>query len=422
MLHQSPETRADHGEETALEISRGVSARLAVAARKLRLSTSSRSDLFRIVGLRPKLSERIFSWVFLLSIVVFIAIPNVFAVLYYGVIASDQYQSETRFTVRTSTPALGKDQLGKATGIPAAKIVQDTQIVAEFIASKTMIESLEKSIDLRKLYATPSIDLLSRLSSDATSEDLLAYWRSMVSTEISPSSGIITVKVRAFSAEDAQNLLAEVVRAAEAAVNDMNARIWRDVTVTAQKNLDHASEQLRAAREKLQVMRNQSGILSIEGTSSVITALIGNVERERLDLKQKYDVQSQSVNKDAPQLRVLRREIASKEQQIRELQHQLAGQSSASRTLADASTDFAQRQMEQGLAEQQFASSVKTMEQIKFVSRQQLLYLDAFLLPDKPDEAKFPKRTFWIATIFVVSSMFWGIAVGALALVKRRVH
>ncbi|MGN7806401.1 capsule biosynthesis protein [Ensifer sp. 22521] len=421
MPHQS-QFRVNSAEQTALEVSRGVSVRLAATARKLRFSTSSRSEHFNVAGLRPKLSERLNRIAFAICTVFLLIFPNIFSLVYYGFIASDQYQSETRFTVRTSTPALGKDQLGKATGIPAAKIVQDTQIVAEFITSRAMLDSLRKRIDLRAVYGRSDIDLISRLAKDAPSEDLLSFWQKMVSTSISPSSGIITVKARAFSSEEAQRVLTEVVRAAETAVNDMNYRIWRDVTDTAQKNLDRAAEQLRLARGNLQVARNQSGMLSVEGTATVIAALIENVERERLDLQQKYDVQVQSVGKDAPQLRVLRREIASKEQQVKELRAQLAGGLSEGENLAQTSTTFAQRQMEQGLAEQQFTSSVKTMEQIKFVSRQQLLYLDAFLLPDKPDKAKFPKRVFWILVTLVSSLVLWAMAIGTLAIVRRRIH
>ncbi|MCY1740360.1 capsule biosynthesis protein [Ensifer sp. SL37] len=375
-----------------------------------------------MVGLRPKLSEKIFRASVIISAIFFLAAPNAFAVLYYGFIASDQFQSETRFTVRTSAPALGKDQLGKATGIPSAKIVQDTQIVAEFITSKGMIDALSESIDIRSIYAAPGADVLSRLEDEASAEDLLSYWQDMVSAAISPASGIITVKVRAFSADDAQRILIEVVRAAESAVNNMNARIWRDVTQTAQENQDRAAVQLRIARENLQAARNKTGMLSIEGTASVLTALIGNIERERLELQQRYEVQSQSVAKDAPQLVVLHREIVSKERQIKELQGQLAGSTvGQDQTLADASVTFAQRQMEQNLAEKQFSASVKTMEQIKFVSRQQLLYLDSFLSPDRPDSPKFPKRFFWIVATFLSSLVAWGAVLSGLALIRRRI-
>lgn len=421
MSHQS-EVRVNSAEQSALEVSRGVSVRLAATARKLRFSTSSRSEHFKVTGLRPKFSERLNRIAFVIFTVFLLILPNIFSLAYYGFIASDQYQSETRFTVRTSTPALGRDQLGKATGIPAVKIVQDTQIVAEFITSKAMLDSLRKRVDLRAMYGHSDIDLISRLAKDAPSEDLLSFWQKMVSTSISPSSGIITVKARAFSAEEAQRVLTEVARAAETAVNEMNDRIWRDVVNTAQKNLDRAAEQLRFTRGNLQLARNQSGMLTVEGTATVIDALIENVERERLDLQQKYDVQIQSVAKDAPQLRLLRREIESKEQQVKELRAQLAGRDSEGENLAQASATFAQRQMEQGLAEQQFASSVKTMEQIKFVSRQQLLYLDAFLLPDKPDKAKFPKRLFWISVTFLCSLVLWATALGVLAYIQRRIH
>jgi len=412
----------DHGRFTALERSREVALKLAATARRLRFSTSNRSNHFKEVGLRPRFLDSVFKWILLGSAVLLFLLPNSAAIFYFGYLASDQFQSETRFTVRSSTPALGKDQIGKATGIPAAKIVQDTQIITDYVTSTAMVRILERNLDLRAIYGRQSIDVLSRLKADSTSEDVTKYWQSMISTSISPSSGIVIVKVRAFTAEEAQRVIREVISASESIVNDINDRIWRDVTATAQENLDRAAQQLKQAREQLQEARNQSGVLSVAGTSSVINSLISNVERERLSLLQKYESQLGSISKDAPQMRVLSREIASKEAQIRELQGQLAGQREASTNLADIAVSISQRELEQGLAEQQFASSVKTMEQIKFVSRQQLLYLDAFLLPEIPDAPKYPKRVFWIIATFVSSIVMWLTFVGILSTVRARLH
>ncbi|WP_244512821.1 capsule biosynthesis protein [Ensifer sp. LC163] len=342
------------------------------------------------------------------------------SLIYFGVWASSQYESETRFTVRSSTPALGKDQIGKVTGLPAAKIVQDTQIVADYIRSEEIIRALAKRVDLHAVYGDPSIDYWSRLLEDSPWEDILEYWQSMVSTRIDPASGIITVRLRAFKPEDAQSVLKEVVAASEAVVNDINNRIWRDVSTSAQQNLDRAAEQLKSAREALQLSRNQAGVLSVEGTTTVINKLIGDIESERLELQQQYDAKLQSVSRQAPQMLVLKRKIEAKEKQTASLREQLAGSSGNARNLADVSTEFAQKQLEQELAEQQFSASVKTFEQIQFVSRQQLLYLDAYLLPQRPDTSEYPKRVFWIVCVLIGSFAVWGVVLGCAAALRRQ--
>ncbi len=415
MPERGSENPLGEGQLTALQHSRVVSQRLSVVARRLRFSTSGRSGLFKAVGLRPRSIDKVFFWLSTCAVLVLFVVPVLLAIVYYGFLAADQFESETRFTVRSSTPALGKDQLGKATGLPAAKIIQDTQIIADFINSKAMLHELEEKVSFRKVYGDADVDYWARLDDDATSEEALKYWRRMVSISISPSSGIVTVKVRAFSPGDAQNILRQVVARAEVVVNDINSRIWKDVTATAQANFDYAVSNLKEAREQLQVAQDKTGVLSVEGTSAVINSLITTTERQVLELEQKYDTQRAFVSKNAPHLLVLQREIKSKREQLADLNQQLAGGNAGGNNLANVSVAIAQRQLEQSLAEQQFSQSVKTLEQIRFASRQQLLYLDAFLAPEKPDSAEYPKRLLWMVAVFFAAAT---VCVGVLALLS----
>lgn len=408
------------GSLVSLEASRKVSERLASSARKLRLSTSSRSRLYKVVGLRPRLTDRLFTAAVVLVTLFGLVLPNTLSLLYYGYFASDQYESETRFTVRSSTPALGKDQLAKVTGMPAAKIAQDTQIVLNFIKSREILDILrDRSIDLKRIFGNDAIDYWSRLPDDATSEELREYWDSMVTTTVSPSSGIVAVSVRAFSPEDAASLVEEIVKASEVVVNQVNDRIWKDVIATAEANLENAKLQLGNARKTVAEARNREGVLSVDGSSEIISTLIVTIETERLKLQQQYDSQVSIVSPDSPQMRVLQREIQSKEQQIADLKGQLAG-TGKERNLADVSLDLSQLELAQSLAEQQFSSSVRTAEQVRFISRQQLLYLDSFLTPRIPDEALYPRRALWIGVILLVSLLSWATLVSLLYLVRSR--
>ncbi|HEX8045018.1 capsule biosynthesis protein [Rhizobium sp.] len=419
MAHDSGKT-SDTVQLSAIQHSRDVAAKLSVTARKLRFSTSKRSQLFKAVGLRPRPLEQVIGRLMLASAVLILVIPNIASVYYFTCIAMDQYQSETRFTVRSSTPALGKDQLTKVTGLPSAQIVQDTQIVTNFIASKDMVAALQSKVDFQKLYGNPDIDPLARLRRDASTEKLLDYWEDMVSIKTEVTSGIVTVKVRAFSAVDAQKVLQEVVAASEAVVNDVNNRIWRDVIATAQANLENAKDQLQKSREQLQLARNQTGVLSVAGSSAIFTNLITAVQTDRINLQQRYDALLGNVSPTAPQMRVLKREIESKQKQLDDLNRQVAGQGKSEQNLADVSVGMSQRELEQNLAEQQFSASMKTLEQVQFVSKQQLLYLDTFLAPNLPDEAQYPKRALWIAGVLAATIAIWGIVAGLLTALRNR--
>lgn len=409
----------------SLEASRKISERLTSSARKLRFSTSSRSNLYKVVGLRPRLSDRIYTLVLVFLTLVLLAVPNVFSIAYYGIFASDQYQSESRFTVRSSTPAMGKDQVARVTGIPSVKIVQDTQIVVNFIKSHEMLDFLrEQNVDLKEMFGRDSIDWWARLPKDANGDEVKKYWDSMVDTSVSAASGIVSVKVRAFSPQDASALVTAVLKASELVVNRVNDRIWRDVTSTAQKNLTESQAALEEARRTIAEGRNRDGVLSVEGSAQVINSLVTALETDRLKLQQRYESQRGVVSNNSPQMRVLLREMRSKEQQIADLKKQLAGtgsdRSTQGRNLADISQDLSQLQLTLGLAEQQFSSSVRTLEQIRFISRQQLLYLDSFLSPRVPDEAQYPKRGMWIVITLIASALAWLVALGLASIARTR--
>lgn len=415
----------DHGSEThpltSLELSKDISASLSVSARKLRFSTSSRSNLYKMVGLRPRLIDRLFNVAIIVVTVACLGIPTFGSFLYFGFLASDQYESETRFTVRSSTAALGDDQMGNIAGKPKAKIVQDTQIVVSFITSHEILQMLENDLNFNEIYGSSEIDRIARLPEDATAEELLDYWTKMVSVSVSPSSGIVTVSAKAFAPEDSQLIVRSIMEKSEVVVNQVNDRIWRDVVTTAQNNLKNATKELQQARGMLANARNDNGILSVDGSSQLITGLIGRIEAELLALQQRFDTSLSSVSSDAPQMRVLRREIESKERQIAELNSRIASSGSTSRSLAQISTDLSQFELTLSLAESKFAASVKTLEQVQFISKQQLLYLDSFLEPRIPDEALFPRRGLWITLSMALGLVAWGFLFGLLNLVRSRV-
>ncbi len=404
---------------TPLERSAQIAAKLSTSARKLRFATSRHSALIKAVGLRPRRSDIAVRYMFFALTGVLLVAPNFLSIVYYGYVASDQFLSEARFAVRASTPAFGKDQIGKATGIPAAKIVQDTQIVADFITSNEIVSLLMNKIDIDSLYRKKGVDYWSRLPANASIEKTARYWRTMVSATVSPTSGIITLKARAFAPKEAQNIVKAALVASETVVNDINQRIWRDVAHTAEDNLNNSVVALKEARGRLQLARNKSGIVTVEGSEATINALLEKLGAEQLELQQRLNVQKSLTSELSPRMKVLTREIESREAQISNLRLQLAGQSEIS-TLADISGEISQKSLEEKLAEQRFAASVKTLEQIKFASRQQLLYLDAYVAPTLPDEAIYPRRALLMFVTLIASLLAWASGMLALSAIKRK--
>lgn len=394
---------------------------MAVMARKLRFATSRRSPIYQAVGLRPRFVDRVFTWLLMICLVVGFVVPNIAAIAYFGFIASDIYEAETRFTVRTSAPMTKVDQLGDMSGLPSAEIVQNSQIVTNYVTSPAMLDIVEKQGDFVTRYRRPGVDMISRLEDDSTREDRLDYWKNMVSTGINPTSGIITIDVRAFTAEDAHAILTLIVAQSEKLINDLNDRIWADVTSSARQQVAKARSDLAAARNNLQDAQNQSGMITVESSSAVVSKLLVQVQAEAIELESRYNANLAAVSVDAPQMKVLARQIASKQDQIADLKAKVAGNApEPGGTLADASATFSELTFERGVAEQQLKTSIGAAEGLQFVSQQQLMYLDPFLSPTTPGSAEYPRRWLWIGLTFLASIAATAALIGLLSLLRKR--
>jgi capsular polysaccharide transport system permease protein len=405
---------------SALQRNRAATGALSVVARQLRFARSRRSKLFEAAGLRPRLIDRTFRILFFALVALVLVLPNIVTVVYFGLLATDQFESETRFTVRTSEPTRSKDAMAQVSGIPSALLAQDTQIIANYLVSRGMLDRLETQFDFTKLFGRKDIDWYARLPADSKAEDTLDYWERMASASISPKSGIVTIKVRAFSANEARDLAQAAVTASEELVNQMNDRIWKDVTGSAREEVAGATAQLSQARIRMETARNKAGILTVDSASSSLSALLTQLEGELIALENDYKANQDMVSEQAPQMRVMASQIAAKKQQIGKLRSQVASTDSTETNLADRSTEFAQLELEQKLAENRLGASITALEKLQYMSQQKLLYLDPFLKPTIADEARYPRRLVWVGLVLGSSLLLFAGLAALLSVARTR--
>jgi capsular polysaccharide transport system permease protein len=140
----------------ALERAQAISRALTEAARRARFSARARGA-YRGGSFAARRGAKAMRILVIALFVVMVAIPDLAVSVYFGLIASDQYVSEAKFTV--SSAAIPKmDGLGSVTGVPPILIIQDTQVVTNYVQSRAMVEQLERTVGLQDAYGSRSID------------------------------------------------------------------------------------------------------------------------------------------------------------------------------------------------------------------------------------------------------------------------
>jgi capsular polysaccharide transport system permease protein len=360
---------------------------LSEAARRTRLSKKNKRHL-STDQYRGRRDEKLLRLIRRVSLVVLFLIPSFAVTVYYSFIASDQYVAEARFTVRGGAPPQ-LDTIGALTGLPPALIMQDTQVILNYILSRAMVEKLEQSAEFRQSYSKPSIDALSRMNASASIEKVLKYWKSMVDTSVRMPAGIVVLKLRAYAPADAVRIANGMLAACEELVNEMNDRMIRDTLAVSQAERERAEASLIAARARLESSRNSEGLLNADVTADVLNGFVAKLRGQLGHMQQEYNAQRRYVADDAPQLRDLDVRIEAANEEVKALQAHLTGSESqnGSAPLTKAMSNLDYLNLENTIAEKIYASSLALLEQARLASEAKLLYLNVFVRPELAEEA-----------------------------------
>lgn len=351
----------------------------------------------------------------LAGFIVCVLLPAVVAGIYYFGVATRQYLSEVRFAVRAS--GNGGDLLGGLGTFANSQRTEDALVIADYIRSRRLFEELDGEVTLRQRYALPGADFLSRMDDRDPIEDLVRYWRSKVDVKVDKNSGVVTVTVKAFTAEDALTIAQAIVERSERLANELSERARRDAVRQSEGELKRAESGLQASIEDMRQTRNQQGVLDATTTAEAITKVITELRGRLLLLESEYDVQKPTVSATAPQMKVLTSQIDTLRRQIASLEQRIAG-TQGSATLTDTQGQLERRAIERKVAEQQYAMAVAEFERARLEQASKQVYLVIFVPPRLAEDALYPRRLLIWSLIVAAGIAIWGCSVGIAVLVR----
>lgn len=340
--------------------------------------------------------------------------PTVLCLLYYGVVAADEFESETRFVVRSPATANATTGLSFLVQLGLVRSQDDSYIVHDFLTSRDALRELETSEPLLDMYSRPQADFLARFPSiifGRTDEELYEYYQRMITVIHSEKTGITTLKTYAFTAGDAQRIAQALLRQGEALINRINRRIQSDAIANSERRLEAARAKVVEAQTALVTFRNTELTIDPEKSAVALMDLIGRLAAE-LGLVQAQMTQLNQSATGSPTLTALQVRASALETQIREERLKISG----NKGLADRISKYERLSLELEFANRSMTAAEAEAAKARSEATRQLLYLERIVEPSLPDEATYPKRMRKIVTVFVVNillaSLLWLVVTG----------
>jgi capsular polysaccharide transport system permease protein len=362
-------------------------------------------------------------WMVGLSFVLLVVLPTLGAGAYLYGWAANQYASRVAFTVRTEEAASAVDLLGGLSSLTGGNASSsDTDILYEFIQSQEMVREIDAQLDLGALYRKPENDPVFSLSDDATIEDLVEYWQSMVRLFYDPGTGLIEVEARAFAPQDAQSVARAVLERSSLMINQLSTVARNDMTGYAKEELDAAQEQLREARQALMVFRNETQIVDVGADLQGQMGVLGSLQAQLAEALVEIDLLSETAAGGDPRISQAERRIAAIERRIAQERAKFGGTGVAAdgRPYSELVGEFESLQVDLEFAQESYLATRAAYESRIAEARRQNRYLAAYVQPTLPEAALYPQRDILLLLTALIAFGLWAISVLVFYSLKDR--
>jgi len=353
---------------------------------------------------------------------VMVLLPTALAAIYYLLIAAPMYVSEARFIVRTPSQqapsTLDSVLLGVGLGT-ATSSATDVYAVHEYISSRDAVRDLEKYHHLSKLLGRPSIDMIARYPrpfEGRSFEDLYGAYSRFVTVGYNSQTGISTLRVKAFSPQDAQTLATALLDGGEGVINRLNDRSAMDAFADANRHTQDAEQRVTSSEAALTSFRNREKLIDPTRSSLADLELVGKIEGQLATLRAERSALAASAP-ESPQLALLDQQIQAFQAQADSQHAKIAGQDTS---LAPLIGEYEQLIIDRDFAAKELTAASTAVESARLDMRRKHLYLERIVSPDLPDSAREPRRLYSIWVVFIGALLLY--ATVALVLAGLREH
>ena len=347
----------------------------------------------------------------------FVILPTLIAAIYYLFIASDVYVSQSKYSVNVESQNVGGGSalggLLPSIGLTANNI--EAGVAEAYIASYTILDKLVKEAKIKEVFSNPKADFFARLKQGANQEELYDYYTGAVKTEFDLNTGVTTLKVHAFSAEEARDLNQKILDSTEDFINKMSDRMQEDSLQFAEKQLKESEDLIAENNREISDFRNKNKNFDPVISAKNVVGIGAKLEQELAKTQAELADLRNYAKENNPRLEALKMKVSAMQSQINSETGKLAGDDTP--PLAWLTQQYEALLMQKEFAAKRYEIAIKTYELEKVNSAKKKKYLLRIEEPTMLDIASEPERFMGILKVFIcalISYTFGGLIIAGI--------
>lgn len=354
----------------------------------------------------------------MLAFVLMVVVPVAAAAFYLYAVAADQYASRLGFTVRSEDVSSASDILGGLGSTLGSSSSRDTDILYEFIRSQEIVATIDARIDLHALYSKEyARDPLLAFAPGGTIEDLTRYWQRMVRISYDAGSGLMELRILAFTAADAKRIAEAVQEESSKMINGLSTIAREDSTRYAREELERAEQRLKAAREALTAFRIANQIVDVTADIQGQMGLLNTLQTQLASALIEFDLITNSSGVTSgtdPRLAQAQLRIKVIEARIAEERRKFGsggqGPGPDGESYATTVAEFERLTVDREFAERSYLAALSAYDAARAEANRQSRYLGAYIRPTLAERTEFPRRALLVGLVALFCFLGWAIS------------
>lgn len=346
------------------------------------------------------------------SFLFLVLVPLSLVIGYLWFVAKDQYASVTGFTVRQEEGGGASELVGGLVKLTGSSVNSDGDILYEYILSQALVQRVEAQVELREHFSEHwESDPVFSLWPDANIEDLEWFWRRILRISYDQGSGLMEVRVLAFSPEKANEIAQEILKESQRLINAVNDKAREDATRYALDDLKQAVERLKVSRESLSAFRTRTQIIDPEADITARLGVMNNLQQQLAEALVAHDLLLETTSKTDPRLAQAQLRIQTIKERIRlERQAFATGDIEIGAVGEDYPKLLAEYEgliVDREFAEQTYRAALTAVDLARANAQRQSRYLAIYIPPTFSESSEYPQRFIIAGLVALLLVLSW---------------
>jgi len=338
-----------------------------------------------------------------------VVVPMSIAISYYTFISENRYISETLVTVKSMDNSIGAMMPGLGMLVGAAPASRESTLyLREYIHSLDMLKILDQKLAMRRLYEAQTKDPLYRLYGWMDQEWYLWYYRNRVEVTYDDMTGLLRIRVEAFTPIQSRSINETILNESERFVNELSHKMSREQMTFAEEEFKRTKERYSKAKNALLSFQNVQGIFDPLTQAQAKESISAEMEATITKKEAELGAMLSYLQDSAPQVSTLRAEIAALKTQTKKEKARIASVDGGMKLNAIAA-NYQDLLIEAGFAEDAYKIELASVEKTRIDVNQKVKQLVVIQSPIQPESSEYPNRIYNLITLLVSLMLFYGI-------------